>query len=279
VTLTHARRAAALAALLLPAIAIAGEEKPLWELGVGIAGLSFPAYRGSDKQDNFLMPVPYIVYHGDFLKADRHGIRGDLFDTDRVDLTLSFSASPPTKSNDIPARAGMPNLKPTVEFGPEIDITLWRTESRERFVKLRMPLRGAFTAERAPRDIGWIFSPNLNMDIGDLPGMPGWNLGMVAGPIWATRRQHDYFYGVAPQYATVERPAYAAKGGYSGSQFIVALSKRFDKTWVGAFIRYDTLSGAAFEDSPLTAKRSFAAAGVGVSWVLDESKTRVWVDD
>ena len=102
---------------------------------------------------------------------------------------------------------------------------------------------------------------------------------MVAGPIWATRRQHNYFYGVAPQYATAERPAYAAKGGYSGSQFIVALSKRFDKTWVGAFIRYDTLSGAAFEDSPLTAKRSFAAAGVGVSWVLDESKTRVWVDD
>jgi outer membrane scaffolding protein for murein synthesis (MipA/OmpV family) len=271
-------RAVALAALL-PAIAAAGEEKPLWEVGVGVAALSFPAYRGSDKQHDFLMPVPYFVYHGDFLKADRHGIRGDLFDSDRVDLTLSFSASPPTKSDDVAVRVGMPNLKPTVEFGPELDVTLWRTENRARFVKLRMPLRAAFTVQGTPQDIGWIFSPNLNMDIGDLPGMPDWNLGLVAGPIWATRKQHEYFYGVAPQYATASRPAYAASGGYSGSQFIIALSKRFAKTWVGAFIRYDTLSGAAFEGSPLTAKRSFAAAGIGVSWVLDESKTHVWVDD
>jgi len=270
--------AAALAAVL-PVAAGAGEEKPAWEVGVGIAALTFPAYRGSDKQHNFLLPTPYFVYHGDFLKSDRHGVRADLFDTDRVDLTLSFSASPPTNSSDVPARAGMPDLKPTVEFGPEMDLTLWRSENRYRFVKLRMPLRAAFTVEGTPRDIGWIFSPNLNMDIGDMPGLPGWNLGLVAGPIWATRRQHEYFYGVAPQYATASRPQYAASGGYSGSQFIVALSKRFDKTWFGAFVRYDSLSGAAFADSPLVARRYFAAAGVGMSWVLDESKTRVWVDD
>jgi outer membrane scaffolding protein for murein synthesis (MipA/OmpV family) len=262
---------------LLPGLSAAAEEKPLWEIGAGVAALSFPAYRGSDKQHNFLMPVPYFVYHGDFLKADRHGIRGSLFDSDRVDLTLSLSASPPTKSDDVEARAGLPDLKPTAEFGPQVDLTLWRGENRARFLKLRLPARAAFTVERSPQGIGWIFSPNLNMDITDLPGMPGWNLGLVAGPIWATRRQHDYFYSVAPQYATATRPAYAASGGYSGSQFLVALSKRFDKTWVGAFARYDTLSGAAFDGSPLVAKKSFAAAGIAISWVIDESKTRVRV--
>jgi len=261
------------------ASAMAREQKPLWEIGAGVAAFSFPAYRGSDKVHNFLMPVPYFVYHGDFLKADRHGIRGSLFDSERVDLTLSLSASPPTNSDDIDARAGMPDLKPTAEFGPQVDFTLWRSDSGARVVKLRLPLRAAFTLERSPENIGWIFSPNLNLDIGDLPGLRGWNLGLVAGPIWATRKQHDYFYSVSPQYATSVRPAYAASGGYSGSQFLAALSKRFDKTWVGAFVRYDTLSNAAFADSPLVPRTSFAAAGIAVSWILDESITRVWVDD
>jgi outer membrane protein len=272
-------RRIALLAMLLPAVAAAGEEKPLWEVGAGVAALSFPAYRGSENRYNFVMPTPYFVYHGDFLKADRHGIRGSLFDSDRVELTLSFSASPPTSSDDAPARAGMPDLKPTVEFGPEIDLTLWRSENRARFVKLRLPLRAAITVEGSPRSAGWIFAPDLNMDIGDLPGLPDWNLGMLAGPIWATKRQHEFFYTVKPEYATATRPAYEAEGGYSGAKFLVALSKRFRKTWVGCFVRYDILSRATFEDSPLTTKKNFFAAGFGMSWVLDESNTRVWVDD
>ena len=105
------------------------------------------------------------------------------------------------------------------------------------------------------------------------------NLGLVAGPLYATRKQHDYFYGVAPEYATAARPAYSARGGYSGSQFLASLSRRFDKTWVGAFVRYDSLRSAVFVDSPLVARRNFAAAGIAISWVIDESKTRVLVND
>lgn len=266
-------------AAFVPLAVGATEERPLWEIGAGLAALSFPAYRGSDKRHDFLMPVPYFVYRGDFLKADRHGIRGSLFGSDRVDLTLSISASPPTKSDNVTARVGMPDLKPTAEFGPQVDLTLWRSDNRARFLKLRLPARAAFTLERSPRDIGWIFSPNLNVDITDLPAMPGWNIGLVAGPIWATRRQHDYFYGVLPEHATANRPAYAASGGYSGTQFLAALSKRFDGAWFGAFVRYDTLARAAFEDSPLVAKKHFAAAGIAVSWVFAESKARVRVDD
>lgn len=272
------RQLAALAAWL-PVAALAGEEKPLWEVGVGVAAFSFPAYRGSENRYNFLLPTPYFVYHGEVLKSDRHGVRGSLFDSDRVELTFSFSASPPTSSDKAPVREGMPDLKPTLEFGPQMDFTLWRSENRASFVKLRLPLRTAFTVEGSPRSAGWIFAPDLNMDIGDLPGLPGWNLGLLAGPIWATKRQHDFFYTVKPEYATAARPAYESSGGYSGAKALVALSKRFDKTWVGFFVRYDSLSGATFEDSPLVTKKNFAAAGVGVSWVLDESKARVWVDD
>lgn len=273
-------RLTAVLAALAPAVAMAGgQERPMWEIGAGVAAFSFPAYRGSENQHNFLMPIPYFTYHGDFLKADRHGIRGDLFDSDRVDLTLSFSASPPTSSEDAPIRDGMPDLEPTFEIGPQIDVTLWRSENRARFVKLRMPVRAAITVEGSPRSVGWIFSPDLNMDIDDLPGMPGWSLGLVAGPYIATRRQHEFFYSVPDAYATPDRPAYSAKGGYSGAMFLVALSKRFAKTRVGFFARYDTLSNAAFEASPLVKKKHMVAGGISIAWVLDESKRRVWVDD
>jgi outer membrane scaffolding protein for murein synthesis (MipA/OmpV family) len=268
-----------LATVLLSSDFAMATDKPLWEIGAGVGGLSFPAYRGSDKVHNFLMPVPYFVYRGDFLKADREGIRGRLFDSEMIDLSLSLSASPPTKSDDIKARDGMPDLKTTLEFGPEINVSLWQNTAQSSRLKLRLPVRTAYTVESSPQSVGWVFSPNLNLDITDLPAIPGWNLGFVAGPIFATEKQHDYFYDVAPEYATSHRPAYQAKGGYSGSKFLVSLSKRFDHTWMGAFVRYDTLQGAVFEESPLVEKQSFAAFGIAISWILDESRTRVPVAD
>ena len=62
----------ALSALILATGTVQAEEKPLWEVGVGVAALSFPSYRGSDQTNNFLMPVPMFSYHGDFFMADRH---------------------------------------------------------------------------------------------------------------------------------------------------------------------------------------------------------------
>jgi len=258
--------------------ALAGEQ-PLWEVGAGVAAFSFPSYRGSDQTNNFLMPVPHFTYHGDFLKADRQGIRGSFFDSDRVDLTVSLALAPPASSKDIAARAGMRDLDATFEIGPQIDLTLWRSANRARFVKLLLPLRAAFTVEGTPRDIGWVFHPKLNMDVTDLPGLPGWNLGLLAGPLYGDKRQHAYYYAVAPQYATAARPAYEAASGYAGMQYLAALSRRFPKYWVGAFVRYDNLSGAAFENSPLVRQKDYVAGGIAISWILGESSTRVKVDD
>ena len=272
----------ALAALGLVAMtsgAQAAGDQPLWELGAGMAAFSFPSYRGSDQTDNFLMPVPLFTYHGDFLKADRQGIRGSFFDSDRLDLTVSLALAPPVSSDDITARVGMPDLEGTFEIGPQMDVTFWRSENRARFVKLLLPLRAAITVQGSPKDIGWVFHPKLNMDITDIPGMGGWNLGMLAGPLFGDKRQHAYYYTVAPQYATADRPAYEAKAGYAGMQYLVALSKRFPKYWVGGFVRYDNLSGATFEDSPLVRQKDYFAAGIAFTWVFGESSTRVKVDD
>lgn len=270
---------AALCVGCVTASAPADEEKPLWELGAGVAAMTFPAYRGSDETNNFVLPMPFFTYHGDFFKADRHGIRGSFFDTDRLDFTVSLALSPPASSDDIKARSGMPDLDATFEIGPQMDITFWRSENRARFLKLLLPMRAAFTLEGPPKDIGWVLHPKLNLDITDLPGLQGWNLGLLAGPLFGDQRQHEYFYGVAPRYATATRPAYAADGGYAGMQYLAAVTKRFPKFWVGAFIRYDNLNGAVFDDSPLVKQTDYFAAGLALSWVFGESSTRVMVDD
>ena len=270
---------AALLALCLSVQAAAAAELPLWELGAGIGAFALPDYRGSDEGRGYLLPVPYVVYRGKFLKADRHGIRGTLFDSDRLDLNLSVAASLPVDSTRNAARAGMPDLEPSIELGPSLEISLWRSADRRDQLALRLPLRAAITLEGSPQAIGWVATPHLNLDLAGRGALQGWNLGLLAGPVYGTRRQHQYFYGVAPQFATPERPAYEAPGGYAGLQFIAAASRRFPRFWLGAFVRADTLRGAAFEASPLVRRDSYIAAGAAIAWLFDESERRVQAEE
>ncbi len=270
--------AAGLGMLALSAGARA-EELPLWELGAGVSVLHFPAYRGSEESRRWVLPLPYVVYRGEFLKADRRGIRGMFLDTERVELSLSVAASPPASSKDVEVRDGMPDLDPTVEIGPALDLHLWRTPDESRRLTLRLPLRHGITVESDPESTGWQFTPMLNLDWSDPPGLPGWRLGLLAGPIYGDRRQHGYFYDVDPQFATPTRPVFDARGGYAGTQFLASLTRRFPGYWVGGFVRYDTLAGAVFEDSPLVTSRNYFAAGVAVTWIFGESSVRVQADE
>jgi outer membrane protein len=253
------------------------KEEPLWEFGLGLGAIAFEDYRGSDTVHAFPVPVPYFVYNGKFLKADRDGVRGTLFNQDRLEINLSFNLTTPVR-NDA-ERSGMPDLKSTVELGPSFDIHLFRSEDAKFKLDLRMPLRAAVTVEGSPQFIGWTFTPRLNLDIADPLGFNAWNLGFLTGPLFANRRYNQYFYSVGSQYATVSRPEYQASGGYAGTQSIAALSKRYPKFWIGAYMRYDTLGGAVFVDSPLVQRRSYWSAGFGFAWMLRRSSSMVEVPD
>jgi len=253
----------------------AAVEKPLWELGIGMSALHFPDYRGSDESGRLAIPFPYVVYRGKIFKADEDGVRGALFDSDKVELNVSLGASVPVDSDDNRAREGMPDLQPTVELGPSLDFNIWRTGDGRIKLDLRLPTRIAITVLGGMQNVGWEASPRIAIDVTDVAGLQGWDLGLLAGAAFATERKHDYFYTVKPRYATPDRPAFDAKAGYSGSQFIVSLSKRYSKLWLGAFARWDNLGGAVFTDSPLVRQENYFAAGVGVAWILKESAIRV----
>jgi len=265
--------------LALSASAAHAAEKPLWEFGLGIGGLEFPDYRGSDETKVFPVPVPYVVYRGRFLKADRDGVRGRLFDREQAELSLSVNATIPVDSEDNSARRGMPDLKPTIEIGPSFDVHLWRSADRDVKLDLIMPLRVPITLESSPQSLQWLFAPRLNIDFENFAGHAGWEFGAGVGPVFASDKFHQYFYSVPARFATAERPEYRADGGYSGMHLLAAVSKRFPKYWVGAFLRYDWLGGAEFEDSPLVRRQSYFAGGFGIAWMIGESKRRVTTDD
>lgn len=269
--LRHTTLAAVLACgLLLASNSANAVDRPLWELGLGVAGLRIPTYRGSAQSHNWLLPAPYVVYRGRIFRADRDGLRARLFDTDKVDLDISVAGSAPTKSGDSDARRGMADLRPTFEIGPQLNVNLVRQPGWK--LDLRLPVRAAITLENRPQGVGWIATPHLNVD---LIGVGGWNVGVQAGPIFSSQRQHAYFYEVSAADATASRPAYHASGGYAGMKALTGISRRFDNTWVGAFVRYDNLSGARFVDSPLVTQRQQWAAGIAVSWVFATSERRV----
>ena len=246
---------------------------PVWEFGLGVGAVSFGDYRGADSTHVYVLPVPYFYYRGDFLKADRKGIRGKLFRQDWVELNISANATTPVRRNA--TRAGMPDLRSTVEIGPSIDLHLWKSADERIAFDVRMPLRAVFTVQARPHSIGGVFAPTASIDIKDVAGFHGWYFGALAGPLFADHRYHDYFYTVAPQFATAERPAYQASAGYSGAEFLVALSKRYPSFWVGAYVRHDTLAGAVFENSPLVKRDNYWASGVGMAWMIHQSSRLV----
>jgi len=259
------------------------EEKPLWEAGAGVGALVLPDYRGSDESRAYLLPFPYLIYRGQFLKADREGVRAEFIDSDRVKLEVAVNASQPVRSSSDRARSGMPDLKGSFEVGPSLSINLARSTDRKQRLDFRVPVSTGVTLGGGFQGIGWQASPRLNLDLEDagegVIGAAGWNLGLVAGPIFQNRKRNAYFYDVPDRYARAGRPAYRSSGGYAGTQFIAALSRRYDRVWVGGFVRADTLAGATFENSPLVRRKSYVAAGIGVAYVFGKSERMVEVAD
>jgi len=267
-----------LALLLAGGMAARAELKPEWELGAGPAFIDFPLYRGAAERRSYLLPAPYVQYRGKFLQVERDRVRGLLFRHGRLEADISVNGAVPVSSKDSEARRDMPDLDPTLELGPSLIYHLYYDERRHTNVDLRLPVRAVFAV--GTREItrqGWLAQPTLNLDLRTV--IPGWSLGLQGSLLYGDRDYHSYFYDVAPQYATAQRPAYSAPGGYAGKQVLAALSRRWGDIWMGGFVKWDDLNGAAFADSPLVQRRQSFAAGFMVAWVFAKSEKLVEVSD
>ena len=276
--------AAGLLCLVLAALITAGTawggEFPLWEAGAGAGAISLPDYRGSNEQRLYALPVPYLVYRGEVLRADRKSVRGLLFESDQTELNVSLNASPPVNSKRNRARQGMPDLDPTGEVGPSLIVKLGKSDLLGARVSVHLPVRVVAASDLTYlKQVGYIFNPRINFDWPLEPAAGRWDLGLTGGPLFTDKKYNDYYYAVDQAFATTDRPAYRTQGGYGGFQVTASASRKFKRTWLGVFLRYDDLQGAVIDNSPLVKKQYAIMGGFALTWIIDTSAVRVTAEE
>ncbi len=260
-----------LAWALAPGFAAAQQQQPpqpLWEVGVFGAAYSQQAYPGAAQQVNGAIALPYFIYRGKYFRADRGALGVRALKTPTVELDIGVSGSFGSSSDDIEARRGMPDLGTLVEFGPRLKLDLgpapgggaWRAE---------LPLRGVFDLSDGAAHRGVAFEPTLFYE---RRSASGWSYSTGVSAIFADRKLADTFYGVAPRYATAQRPAYTAESGLAAWRLSLTATRKLAPDWrLFTFARLQTVAGTANEDSPLVRRKTGATVGVGLAWTWAQS--------
>ena len=248
---------------------------PLWEAGVFGGTAVTPAYPGASEHSARTLALPFVIYRGKVLRADRSGVGARLLDTDRLGFDIGFALSLPARSSDVPARRGMPDLGTLVEFGPRLTIKLAEPTQHSR-LGLELPLRAVIEARGGLRRQGATFEPRLVYRLQDVE--QAWQVDASLGAVLGNAAINDYFYGVAPAFATAQRPSYTAKSGLMLTRLGLGASYRLQRDWRAfAFVRYDNYTGAANHASPLLRQNSGTSAGIGLLWTWRRS-SRMAVD-
>lgn len=264
---------AALAVVLLAAATVAhAEERPKWELGLGSVFYTQPDYVGSDEYRFRPIPFPWVVYRGSRLRLDRESIQTRIFGTSLVRLDLSASGQIPVDSDDNDRRHGMPDLDWVAQVGPSLKFEVAESDDGRHGLLVDVPLRAAFAIDFDHFSYeGLVASPKLVYRYEP----EGWRFEGNAGLEFGNNDYNEFLYSVAPRYATPDRPAYGADGGYAGVRLSAGVSRYFGPFYVGLFTRYFNLDGATFGDSPLVGSRHTFFGGVAIGWIWMKSKELV----
>jgi MipA family protein len=239
------------------------------EYGIGLSALSLPHYPGSDEQHELLLPFPFITYRSPYLEIDRSEVRGRVPISDRLSLDISTGGSLPVRSGDNEARSEMPNLHWVGEVGPGLRYIAVGGEPGAWRLALELPLRRAASADGLNmRSRGWTMEPNVDLSRQWNRGMVRWHLELRLTALAGSTRYYEYYYGVPEEFATSERPAFRAEGGFNGFRTALGLSARRKDWWFGGFVRYTDLSHGDITDSPLLRSERTVAAGIAVARVL-----------
>jgi len=241
----------------------AGSAPPLWELGGVALGVSQSAYPGADQQVNRALALPYFVYRGDVLRADRDtaGIRA--MKTETFELDVGFAGAFGAGSETIDARQGMRKLGTLVELGPRLKVDLGAGPAGGR-LSAEFPARAVLDLSDKAAHRGWSLEPKLTYSNRTASG---WRYSASVSAIVADTRLAQTFYEVRSSEATAARPAYRAEGGLVSWRFGTAFSRSLARDWnLFGFARLETVAGAANESSPLVRRSSGASVGVGVAY-------------
>ena len=241
---------------------------PRWELGAFGLSVSQQAYPGADQQVQRQLLLPYFIYRGEILRADRETTGLRAFRQGAFELDLGASGALAVKGDRIEARRGLPGWGTLIELGPRLRWTLHQSADGDRW-RLDLPLRAVVDVQNGFQHRGLAFEPEVKWQ-GRAAG--GWFFNTGASAIVGDSRLADTYYSVPVSAATPLRPAYQAQAGLISWRLAASLGRSLGPDWnVFGYARLDSVAGAANENSPLVRQTQGATLGLGVAYVWRRS--------
>lgn len=245
--------------LLFSSLLFAEQNK--FEYGVGIATLGYPVYIGSKTVQSVVAPYPYIYYVNGNFSVDRKGVKQKLFDADGFSINMNGSGMLPLRSKGL--RTGMKRYDLAIEVGPSLEYEMYDCDGWT--VKLEIPASAVLATDFTGIEYqGVVCDPKLSSKY----CKNGYMVELETGPVFANAKYHDYYYGVNSSEVTATRPIYNGTSGYGGLKTSVALTRRIGHYWVGSFIKYYSLNGASFTDSPVVETNHAFYSGIAMAYIF-----------
>jgi outer membrane protein len=250
-------------------------EEALWEIAAAGYARNGPAYPASDDYQTNFIPLPLPIYRGKFLRVgdeDDKPIKTRLFRRDRIKLDIDFGLNFSADSEDIEVRTGMPDLDLLLEAGPALELQFKESLPGDFFLALQT--RAAFSFDGLdPSWRGMVFSTEFKYELPLKSGKTKFDIRLT--PEIASNDFMDYYYGVAPEYATAGRPAYKADGGYLGTRVTFSVQREITrKIEIRTGVRGGFYQGAKNEDSPLFTADTTGEVYFAFLWKFWESERR-----
>lgn len=257
-------------ALAAPPVEPAGPPaQPLWEIGLAGGVVSTPSYPGAEDRETRGLALPTLIYRGKIFRADQSGIGARLFQSDVAELDVGLAASLPARSDDVAARAGMPDLGGLAEFGPRLRVRLAQLDERSA-LRADFPLRAVIEVRGGLRHQGYTFEPRLAYDQRSRDGK--WRFEAHVAAVVGDGKINRYFYEVRPEYATGTRPAYAADSGLILARVGVFAARSINRDLRAyGFLRAENYGVGKNDNSPLHRRDNGVSAGLGLSWTWKRS--------
>jgi outer membrane protein len=261
--------------LLAAGLALGGtvqaQGQALWEIGAVGLGVSQQAYPGAGQQVNRSLVLPFVIYRGRYLRADRETAGLRALKTPQFELDLGFAGAFAARSDDIDARRGMPDLGTLVEAGPRLTWNLSGATGGAGW-RLELPLRGVFDLDDRAAHRGMSFEPRL---VYSKRADGGGSNSVSVAAIVADRRLARTLYEVTPAFALPDRAAYEARSGLVAWRLAGSITYPITSDWLlFGIARVDALAGAANRDSPLVRRSTGATLVLGMTYTWLRSQRR-----
>lgn len=248
-------------------------DKPLYEFGL-VGGAGFvPHYPAADQGRMRYIAAPIVRYRGLRFRSDEEdSMKARLFSNPMYGIDLSVGGSFSANSNDNDARKGMPDLNYTGELGPRLYFYLIKTN--KMWFRLFLPVRVAFSSDlREFTYQGLVFAPAMNLRF-FFDDSKFNSIFMGVSRTHTTHQLQEFFYEVKDRFATPQRNAYKAVGGYMSSNGSIAFLHEKNNKGFYAGIGLNSFQGAANAGSPLHKADFNYSAFVGFTYTFFKSEER-----